>query len=267
MDIQIETDNQHFNPTSYLKQYFSIIDRESEILLAFLAKVQSEHDLSNTTILDFGCEPTIYAIISSSRTCSEIHMSDYIESNLEQIEWWLKNNERAFNWDRFIQRSLELETVLQSENAGNTNPTPVSQLDIEVRKATIRKKITKLIHGDARKHKPIGVEGTNRYDVLVIAFCLEAVAKDALEWQQLLYNVSTMLKSGGLLIISTLTESTAYRIDEQYFATSYISKQAFVNALLNVGYVESSIEIAEVDATNPDTNFYTGAILATARKC
>lgn len=263
----MQTDNQYFSPIEYLKHYYSVIDRESEIMLAFLAKVQNKYNFNNTTILDFGCGPTIYAIISLSPACASIHMSDYLESNLEQIEWWLKGNERAFNWDRFIQRSLELEKVLQSENAGNINPIPVSQLEIEVRAATIRNKITKLVYGDARKSEPIGVEGTNHYDVLVIAFCLEAIAKDALEWQQLLYNVSTMLKSGGLLIIFLLTESTAYRINEQYFTTTYISEQAFVNALLNVGYMKNSIEIELVDATNPGANSYTGAILATARKC
>jgi nicotinamide N-methyltransferase/methyltransferase len=264
-DMAIETDYQFFNPVTYLKQYFHSMDAENEQLLQFFHHVAGNHNLHGASIMDFGCGPTIFAMISFCRDCAEIHMSDYLERNLQQVRWWLEEADQCFNWDPFVHYVLELEARAELEETTGNGTVAVPAAAVAARAALLRQKVTRLLPGNARAAHPVGPEGFSRYDVLVSSFCLAEVAQDIQEWQTLLANITTMLKPGGLLVLNTVLDSIAYGVGADYFAMCNITKQTLLDTLVQTGYEASSIETHDVAATVPEL-MYQGFTMLTARK-
>ena len=66
-------------------------------------------NLKGKRLIDIGCGPTIYGIISASKCFEEIVMSDIADGNRREIEKWLRNEEGCFNWRPIIQFVCELE--------------------------------------------------------------------------------------------------------------------------------------------------------------
>lgn len=264
-DMPIGTDYQLFNPVAYLNQYFYATDVENNRLIRFFTNVVHTNDLDGASMLDFGCGPVILAVISFCRKCAEIHMGDYLEKNLEQVRWWLEEADQCFNWDPFIRHALECEALAEVDQMNGSSSVSVLASAVAARSALMRQKVTRLLPGDACNAHPVGPEGSNRYDVLVSSFCLEAITKDIGEWQVLVANISTMLKPGGLLVMNTVLDSVAYGVGDRYFATCNISKQVLLDTIVQAGYQASSIEIEEVQAIEPKL-IYQGFAMLTARK-
>lgn len=258
-------DYQFFDSITYLNQYFHSMDEENERLLRFFAHVARTHNLQGATILDFGCGPTIYAMISLCRNCAEIHMSDYLDKNLQQIQWWLEGAEQSFNWDPFFQQVLAWESLAENNDGNGMNSVTVPASAVAARAALLRQKVTRLIPSNARFGHPVGCEGFSRYDVLVSSFCLEAVAHDINDWQNLFANMTTMLKPGGMLVFTTLIDSTAYQVGERFLATCSIPKQILLDTLVQAGYESSSIELHEMEETMSGRS-YQGFAMLTGRK-
>ena len=77
-----------FDPTAYLEEYYADLGAENLALLRFLE--EAYRDLpSNCVLLDFGGGPTIYPLIAAASRVEEIHFTDYLDSNLEEVRKWL----------------------------------------------------------------------------------------------------------------------------------------------------------------------------------
>ena len=267
-----ENDFQSFEPIPYLDEYFNYpansyggVGVENEQFLQFFAQAAHDHDLNNSLLLDFGSGPTIYSIISLGRNSREIHMSDYLQQNLAQVELWQQDSPQAFNWNPYLRRALQMETALnQNTSIESSLDIPITDEQVQQRAVLLRKKISSIKQGNARDNNPVGAEGKELYEVVVSSFCLEGVAEDLTEWQKLLTNLTSTIKSGGLLVFATQIEADSYRIGEGYGTIVNLTEKDIVEALLERNFVADSIKTKELSG-GPNHTEYDKFLMLTAR--
>lgn len=242
----------HFDPAAYLDEYYGDIESENLALLRFLADTYRNIPKGGL-LLDFGGGPTIYPLISAVTRVDEIHFSDYLEANLEEVRRWIAGDPTAFDWDAFIRKALELETATSCTDA-----------EVARRASAIRERITRLVRCDASRTPPIE-HSHQRYDVLLTNFCAESVTSDWGEWQTYMANILSMLKPGGWLVISALKGATQYSVGSQSFPAVDISEGELIELLEQNGFPRKRIQLQSVPADRP-TRDYTGLMLVVAEK-
>ncbi|MBE9200611.1 MULTISPECIES: guanitoxin biosynthesis pre-guanitoxin forming N-methyltransferase GntF [unclassified Nodularia (in: cyanobacteria)] len=265
-----ENDFQSFEAIPYLNEYFNNyssdkyggIGIENEKFLQFFAEVAHEHNLNNSLLLDFGCGPTIYSIISLGQSCREIHMSDYLQQNLEQVKLWQQGSPEAFDWNSYLRRALQIETALNQNQPIDSYV--VTDEKVQQRATLLQEKITSIRPGNARATNPVGEEGKALYEAVISCFCLEGVAENLAEWKQLMANLSSIIKPGGLLIFATQLEADSYRIGDDYRRVLNLTEQDIVQTLLNCNFELGSIKTKPVKG-DPNHTEYEQFLMLTAR--
>ena len=241
-----------FDPSAYLSEYYADVGGENRALLEFL--VEAYRDLPPGGImLDFGGGPTIYPLISAVDAVKEIHFSDFLDANLEEVRRWLDGDPQAFDWREFVRQALELERRPdRSESA------------VAQREEAIRSKVTQLLRCDASRKPPI--EGAlERYDAIVTNFCAESATSDRWQWCEFVLNSTALLRPGGTLIISALKGAQSYSVGSKYFPAVDITEADLLDLLEDSGFPRKTIELRVVPADR-STRDYEGLLLAVATK-
>lgn len=249
---EITQDWSHFDPVAYLDEYYGDIGSENLALLRFLAETYSQLPPGGT-LLDFGGGPTIYPLISAAPHFDEIHFSDYLEANLEQVRRWIAADPLAFDWDGFIRKALELE-----------RGAPCSDLEVARRAQGIRQRVTRVTRCDASRTPPVP-GAPRRYDVVLTNFCAESATTDMEQWRSYMSNIVSMLKPGGFLVMSALKGATRYAVGSRLFPAVDISEDDLVQLFEETGFVRKGIEVRSVAADRPSRE-YAGLMLAVAEK-
>jgi hypothetical protein len=252
MDPGLTMDWAQFDPRAYLHEYYGDVGAENLALLRFL--IEAYQDLPpGGVLLDFGGGPTIYPLISAASRVAEIHFSDYLEANLEEVRRWLAADPQAFDWTAFVREALELEFGCACSDS-----------DVAERESEIRKRVTKLMRCDASRMPPI--DGlSEQYDILVTNFCAESATADRWQWQASVGNIVSLLKPGGKLIMSALKGATRYAVGSRSFPAVDISEEDLIEQLEESGFPRKGIEVRSIPADHTARE-YTGLILAIAEK-
>ena len=241
-----------FDPTEYLDEYYADLGSENVALLRFFVNVYRSVP-EGGLLLDFGGGPTIYPLISAVTRVREIHFSDYLGANLDEVRRWLAADPRSFNWDSFIRKALELES-------GH----PCPDAEVVARAGAIRQCVTRLMLCDASRTPPI--EGAREsYDVVVTNFCAESATSDRGQWQDYVANIVSVLRPGGRLIMSALKGATRYAVGTRFFPAVEIAERDLVDLLEEMEFPRAKIEVTSVPADRP-TRDYQGLVLASAER-
>lgn len=238
-----------FNARAYLNEYYDSIGEENDALLKFLVESYKKIP-ANQTVLDFGGGPTVYQLIAAGKKAKEIHYSEYLENNRQEVRKWLKNDPLSFNWNPFTKRILELEGK------------GTSQRDIVERENETRRKIKKILSGDICKKKPVGTK--RKYDVLSMQFVAESITDSRSKWKKYLKNALNLLKPHGVLIMSALKGAECYRVGNKYFPAVSINESDIRNLLLKNGFDRKNTIIDSVLAERPKEQKYQGLMFVLA---
>jgi hypothetical protein len=241
-----------FDSQTYLREYYSKVDAENTALIYFFAQEFSAID-HYPRMLDFGCGPTIYQLIAAAAKVREIHICDYLERNLDQVRYWLQEKDEAWDWRPFIGISLERET----------NKLP-SAGDIDQRQRLIRQKVTRTMRCDAGQRSPL-FEKTSPYDLVTSTFCAESATHERKTWQRYTHNISSLLRSGGILLMTALKGSNYYSIGDSKVPATNIHEEDLRRQLINVGFADTSIHLVSVSSM-PWRYEYDGLMMARAVK-
>ncbi|XP_078578133.1 nicotinamide N-methyltransferase-like [Branchiostoma floridae x Branchiostoma japonicum] len=157
------------------------------------------HDIFNSgevkgkRLIDVGCGPVLSQLISASRFFSEIVCAEYSESGRAEIEKWVAEDPGAFDWSGYVQYFCDMEGTR----------------DIwKERQKQLRQAIKAVIPCDIHKPNPIEPLQMEPFDVVITLYCLEAACSDRESYTKAVRNVSTLLKSGGTLILQTYIGTT-----------------------------------------------------------
>jgi hypothetical protein len=240
-----------FNPKDYLREYYSDLGAENQALLRFFADAYRDVP-SDAVLLDFGGGPTIYPLIAAAARVKEIHFSDYLEANLQEVRNWIRRDPSAFDWQPFVRTSLQLETGRQCSGA-----------DIARREQEIRGRITKLMRCDASRRPAIDLPAD--YDLIVTNFCAESAARNHIQWRSFLRNITALLRPGGRLLLSALKGATCYSVGTKVFSAVNIDEADLLEVLVESSFPRKGIAFETVPADRPSRT-YAGMILSVARK-
>ncbi|MDZ8183856.1 MAG: guanitoxin biosynthesis pre-guanitoxin forming N-methyltransferase GntF [Nostoc sp. ChiSLP02] len=223
-----------WNPKDYLGEYYASIMDDEKFCLEFL--VESLRRVSSVPVaLDFGSGPIVSHILPLATKAAEIHVSEYLESNLSELQKWVKNQSDAFNWRQFTSEVLRLE--------GNLNPT---QTDIENREQKIRQQITQLLPGDVRETNPLGLEKREFYPLVTAHYCAEGISPNRDSWRIYMSNIMSMVKPGGTLITSACGSGTFYRVADLYFPSTKLEPQDVLNCFWDNGFFDVDIRVRQL---------------------
>lgn len=232
---KIEKDFNGFDSKGYLNEYYSRIGSENLELLKFFAEAYKDVD-PNSKMLEFSGGPTIYQLITASGKVKEIHFSDYLKNNLKEVKRWVKKHDEKFDWQSFIENALVLE------GAKNVNE------ELTTREENLRKKIKKFLKCDAFKEDPIHPKYRGYYDVVSSNFVSESITNSKKAWKNIMRNITSMLKDGGVLIITFLKDAEYYKIGDKIFPAANIHENDVKRVLKKLNFDLSTLYIHSIEA-------------------
>ncbi|NWR75268.1 NNMT methyltransferase, partial [Centropus unirufus] len=212
-----------FNPQEYLKEFYNLSDSNQPNTflthnLRSLHKMFSLDGLRGHTLIDIGCGPTIYQLLSACENFQEIFASDYTDQNRRELEKWLRKEPGAFDWSPVVQYVCELE--------GNRE----AWAEKEER---VRKKVKQVLKCDVTKANPVALPPA---DCIVSTLCLEAACKDLATFRSAVKNIGALVKPGGHLVLLTVLQGTYYSFNNQVFSCLCLDENMVREALEAAGF-------------------------------
>ena len=234
-----------WEPQKYLSDYYSEIMSDERFCLEFL--IDSLRRMSSVPVaLDFGSGPVVSHILPLVTKVEEIHVSEYLESNLIELQKWFSADADAHDWHSFTLEVLRLE--------GFPNPT---ELEAQLREDKVRKRVTQVLPGDVREPNPLGVEKQNFYPLVTAHYCAEGISLNKEEWQKYMANIMSMVKPEGVLITSSCGSGTFYRVGDLYFPSTKLEPHDVLSCFWDNGFVDVDLRIRQLPDYSEQGFFYT----------
>lgn len=239
-----------FDPKEYLQECFDGLDDEHIFNIEFLVDAiqQLPPDLM---VLEVGSGPTLLSAAAIAPHTKEMHLSDYVPANLNEIQLWLDQRAEAFDWTPFIKVALAKEGLPTTTDA------------VEQRSLEMQRKITKLLLCDVRQPAPLG-HGAGQYDLVLAPHCTDVAVATVSQWMEVMGNVSGLVKPGGWLFIAVTTGATHNTVGPRVFACVDLTDEDIYAGYRNIGYDSKTYRLAKIQA---DSKYeYTGICYAIAQK-
>ncbi|MEM1254578.1 MAG: guanitoxin biosynthesis pre-guanitoxin forming N-methyltransferase GntF [Cyanobacteria bacterium P01_H01_bin.21] len=234
-----------WDPQKYLQEYYSGIMPDEQYCLEFLIESLKRSDPVSVA-LDFGSGPIISHILPLVTKAKEIHVSEYVESNLVELRKWFSADGSAYDWRPFTQEILRLET----------HQTPGAS-DVGRRETETREKVTYVTPGDVRDPNPLGEAKRNFYPLVTAHYCAEGISLNKDEWRTYMRNIMSMVKPGGRLITSACGSGSYYRVGESCFPSTELNPQDILSCFLDNGFVNLDIRVRDLPEYSEQGFFYT----------
>lgn len=246
---------QQWNPKEYLKQYYCTDHVEDDELenFKFLSTFLQTTEKSFQRCLDFGCGCTLHHMMPLAPYVSEIHLADYMASNLEEIQDWLDESPTAHDWDVYFRGVLDLE-----------GRDLVSEESLAKRKSELRGKITSLELANIRNKLPLGKNVA--YELVTSYYCADAVASSKEEWKTMIDNLSTLVAPGGTLVMSVMRHCNFYKIGDKQFPAAYVDETDIAHVLRHNGFDMEKSDIQAVQVDDWAEEGFNGICLVRAEK-
>jgi hypothetical protein len=236
-------------PGEYLAEYYSEVEPDERQTIAYFVDAM-KHAEPGQPILFFGVGPTLHHVFLAASTASEIHLADYLPANLAEIERWMARDPGAHDWRPFVRYTLECEGVAAP-----------SEEEITHREELTRAKITRLLHGDARRPEPVA----SRYGTVVSAYCADSATDDRATWKTFMEHISSMVRPGGVFVTSALRRCRFYLVGGKRFPSANVDEND-IRAVLEPAFEPASGSIEVRELAEHASQGYSGIVLAWARR-
>ncbi|NXE30486.1 NNMT methyltransferase, partial [Ardeotis kori] len=231
---EAEAYQRSFNPQEYLREYYTLTDSQGQANtflmenLKILWKMFSLDEVKGDVLIDVGCGPTIYQILSASERFQQIFSLDYCDKNRRELEKWLRNEAGAFDWSPVVKYVCELE--------GDREKWAEKQ-------EKVRKKVKQVLKCDVTKANPAAPVALPPADGVVTTLCLEAACKDLPAFRGALRNVGGLLKPGGHLVMMTVLRETYYAFGQEVFSCLRLERRDVEEAVEAAGFQVTFSEV------------------------
>ncbi|KAJ1175381.1 hypothetical protein NDU88_000669 [Pleurodeles waltl] len=229
---------QDFDPRDYLDTYYGakngvfIKDGFMEFVLRKLHNVFTTGGVKGDTLIDIGPGPAIYQELSACEAFKEIIAADFTDRNREYLERWLKNEPGMFDWTPAVKFVCDLEG--RSKNAAE-------------KQEKLRKTIKRIVKCDVTKSNPLEPLVLPKVDCVMTLGCLECACKDHNTYQNVLKNLSSLLKVGGHLIITNILGSSSFLSGTKRFSLLNLDEEFLRKAVTEAGFVFEDLEVLHRD--------------------
>jgi NNMT/PNMT/TEMT family len=236
----------------YLAEYYTRVEADEAATLDFIARACGRIVAPGRALV-FGVGPTVHHLLPLAAHTRELHVADYLESNLDHVRRWLRRDSRAHDWRAFARHVLECE--------GLRAP---SARQVGAREDLVRARVTRCLRADAGLDSPLATPGLGRYDVVVSCFCAESATGDQAVWRRYMRNILGLVAPGGLFITAALRRCRAYRVGQQRFACADIDEHDLAAVLIESGVEPGQLQLEVRPVGLRDRLGYDSIVLAAA---
>ncbi len=245
-----ETD---WSPQAYLADYYRMVETDERATIAFFVDALRLVE-PDRPILVFGVGPTMHHVFAAAETASEIHLAEYLPANLVEVERWLADDDAAHDWRPFVEYTLQCEGIAA----------PTSE-QIQAREDLTRSKVTKLLHGDARRSDPLAGSGQAPYSRVISAYCADSATDDMATWEGYLRRIADLVRPGGLFLTAALRNSSGYTVGERTFPSACVDEDD-VRRVLAPDFDCDGGAIVACELSAHRAHGYTSLVLARVRR-
>ncbi len=236
----------------YLAQYYARVEADEAATLEFIARASRGIEFPGRAIV-FGVGPTVHHLLPLAPHTRELHVADYLESNLDHVRRWLRRDEKAHDWRAFGRHVLACEGVPKASGQRVTE-----------REDLVRARVTRCLRADAGQEWPLSTPDLAGYDVVLSCYCAESATGDPVVWRRYVLNILRLLAPGGLFITAALRRCRAYHVGRHRFASANIDEHDLAAVLYEAGVAPGQLHL-EVKAVGlRDRLGYDSIVLAAA---
>ena len=152
--------------------------------------------------------------------------------NRAEVEKWLAAQDDAHDWRAFTMATLRLE--------GNPDPT---EAQANAREQQARDCITRVLPCDVTDADPLGSAMRGFYPLVMAHYCAEAVSTSKEKWRVYMRNIISLVKPGGVLIISAIGGANFYRMGDLNFPCTKLNGQDVLASLCDNGFTDIDLRI------------------------
>jgi hypothetical protein len=247
------SDFDRWDASQYLQQYYTRVEADEAVTLAFITQACRRIGASGRALV-FGAGPTVHHLLPLVPHVREVHVADYLPSNLEQVRRWLRRDPCSHDWQAFVRHVLACEGV----RAPTTR-------QVNVRERLVRARVTHCLPGDAALTSPLAGCGHGRYDVVLSCYCAESATGDKAVWRRYVHNIASLVAPGGLFITAALRHCKAYQVGPHRFACVDIDEHDLVSALMSAGLQAAPIQLEVHLVGLHERHGYDSIVLAAAQ--
>ncbi|MDQ3411705.1 MAG: NNMT/PNMT/TEMT family class I SAM-dependent methyltransferase [Chloroflexota bacterium] len=251
-DTTIFSSWDEWSPRDYLADYYRVVEPDEIATIRFLVETAKRFPRPGP-ILVFGTGPTLHHVFPLAPAASELHLTDYLPRNLDQIRAWVGRRQPCHDWRPFVRYTLQCEGV--------DEPT---ETVLGRREALVRDRITTLVTADAGHPDPLGPEHRASYPVVVSCYCADSATADKRVWRDYMTNIVSLLRPGGLFVTAALRRALRYKVGSRYFPSANIDEhdlREFLDHALGEDVMVDVRIVSEHEALG-----YTGIVLGSAVK-
>jgi hypothetical protein len=183
----------------------------------------------------------------------ELHLADYVPSNLVAIQHWLRGDARAHNWDVYIKGVLQLEGVAQ--------PSP---RELDIRRAQMRRKITRLQQSNLHWQHPL--QDTATYPLVLSFYCADSATHSKSQWQLFMRHLFNVVAPGGTLILSALHDTARYEVGARSFPSAQITENDMYAVFKAGHFVQETLDLRVVPVAEWAAEGFESILVVRAQK-
>ncbi|XP_078496053.1 nicotinamide N-methyltransferase-like [Lissotriton helveticus] len=206
----------------YLTQDSSFYEGAISEMFSHFIKSFSSDDVEGETLIELSFGPYLYYSLPVCEYFTEITFACADDNSIQETQKWLKNEPDALDWSHIMKLICELqgcgETWIEKQNM-------------------LKRKVKRVLKHDVSCSNPLSPIIHPQADCLLLAHCLEHFLTDKKSYCDALKNVSTLLKTGGLLIMTATLETTFYMVGTTLFPVFCIDGSFLKDSLKWAGYV------------------------------
>lgn len=185
-------------------------------------------------LLDIGSGPTVYNVAVASFYFPNIILSDFVESNCEQLRKWLRKDADSIDWFPFLSRVAEIEKYEDVEQA-------CKRIEEQIRKS-----VKDVIHCNVLNEEVIDKKYSQEpFDLILSSLTLETAAADFDAYCKCLGNIKRLLKKGGKLILMSLTQCSGWTVKGKRFHCLSLKESDIQKALELNGFCDMKWKFRE----------------------
>ncbi|XP_078497495.1 nicotinamide N-methyltransferase-like [Lissotriton helveticus] len=222
----------HFDPPKKFKEYCSAESGFWEDTVGFplkwLVKTFSSGKVKGDTIMQIGMTYLIHLLLPTCKVFKEIFVVDIFDVSLQEVRKWQEKDPGA------IDLSSAAKTLCEHEG----------QREGGIKKEDeLRRKITQIVTCDITAKEPLSPKVLPLVDCLFLVHCLESVCPNKEEYRSALKNLSTLLKSGGNLLMIVWLKCTFFMIGSHRVPSLGIDEELMKKMLPETGFVIEELTV------------------------
>ncbi|XP_078497497.1 nicotinamide N-methyltransferase-like isoform X2 [Lissotriton helveticus] len=190
--------------------------------------MQNGGKVKGDTIMQIGMTYLIHLLLQTCKVFKEIFVADVFDISLQEVRKWQEKDPGAIDLSSAANIFCELEGHREQ--------------GIE-KEDELRRKITQRVKCDVTAKDPLSPKVLPPVDCLFLVHCLEGVCPDKEAYLNALENLSTLLKSGGNLLMIAWLNCTFFMIGSYKVPSLCVDEELMKKLLTETGFVIEELTV------------------------